>query len=245
MAEGKDFSSSVMLKDFRFYFLIALLFGFLAVEGCSSDTTTQAPAPPPGFAVVSLAANTNEYGTSNVDTMLKDAWGIAPGSTGGFWIVEKGSSSVELFDTAGHLGGLRFGLSGAPTGVVSSSLDSFVVGILGASDIIVSTFNGTIAALPRHANTFTVELDRSGSASYTGLAFTPSAAGGKLFAPNIQNQSLDIILPSFVRGPQNPDPFSTQGYTPFNAVVIDSQLFVTHAVRSEEHTSELQSPYVI
>jgi uncharacterized protein (TIGR03118 family) len=232
--------SSIMLKDYRFYLLIGLLFGFLAVEGCSSSTTTQAPAPPPGFAVAALTASSNQYGAANVDTMLKDAWGIAPGATGGFWIVEKGSSSVELFDTTGQSTGVRFvangsgGTVGIPTGIVTSSLDSFSVGILGAADLVVSTLAGTISALPhnRSGDSLRLKLDRSGSSSYTGLAVARGVAGVQLFAPNIKNQSLDMIEPSFAPGHQIIDRNFSQGYTPFNVVVIDSQLYVAHAMKS-------------
>jgi uncharacterized protein (TIGR03118 family) len=229
-----------MLKDYRFYLLVAVLFGFLIVQGCASDSTsTQAPTPP-GFTVVRLTGNNNEYGAANIDTMLKDAWGIAAGSTGGFWITEKGAGSVELFDTAGRPTGVRYavngagGSAGAPTGIVASALDSFSVGILGSADLVVSTLNGTIAALPHFqpGDSLRTMLDRSGSSSYTGLAVARGTGGVRLFAPNIKNQSLDIIDQSFAPIAQIPDRYFSQGYTPFNVVVVDSQLYVLHAVKS-------------
>lgn len=230
-----------MLKDLRFYLLVCILLGFLATEGCSS-TSTPAPAPAPlGFAVVGLTSNDASYGAANVDTSLQDAWGLAIASSGGFWITERASGTVELFDSAGRSTGVRYrvngpgGTAGAPTGIVANTVDSFNLNVLGSATFIFSSLNGTIAALPQFQGTSDstkIALDRSGSSSYTGLALAQSSGGARLYVPNIKNQSIDVIDASFAPLSQIPDKNFSLNYTPFNTVVIDSQLYVTHAVRS-------------
>src|SRR5207249_1136543 len=76
-------------------------------------------------------------------------------------------------------------------------------------------------------------LDRSGSSSYTGLAIVSTSSGPKLYAPNIKNQSLDPVDQNFAPLPQIPDRNYNLHYTPFNVVAIDSQLYVTHAMKSD------------
>lgn len=231
---GKHFLI-LMLKDIRFYLLVAVLAAFL-VGGCSSSNspTTAAPAPLV-FGSVALTANTNGYSAANVDTNLKDAWGMALGSSGGFWVTERTGGSVELFDSTGKTTGVRYFVAGSPTGIVSNSADSFHVGILGSAQFIFAGFNGTISALPQFQGTSDstkVMLDRSGNSSYTGLAIARGTGGLKLFATNIKNQSLDVIDAAFAPGPQLTDKNFSQNYTPFNAVVIGDTLYVTHAQRA-------------
>ncbi len=222
-------------------FLIAGLLISIVFAGCQNSTPTTAAPPSQGFLVTPLTANESTYGAAHVDSNLQDAWGLAVGLGGGFWIADRASGGTSLYDSNGIPAGVFYRVNGpgrtkgSPTGIVANTLGSFPVGILGASTFIFSSLNGTISALPSFIGTSDstrIVLDRSSSSSYTGLALASTSTGPRLYAPNIKNQSLDPIDQNFAPLPQIIDRNFAQGYTPFNAVVIDTQLFVTHAFKS-------------
>ena len=205
-----------MIKDLRSIAILCTLPLGILFGSCSSSTT---PAVvPPGFVVTALTANTLGYGAIYIDSNLKDAWGIAAGASGGFWIADRAS-----------------GTAGMPTGAVVNTTGSFVVPALGSALFIFSSLDGTLSAFPQYGATgdsLPIVADRSTTSSFTGLALATGSGGSRLYAADIKSETLDQFDQNF-----NPislilGKYISQGYTPFNAVVIDTQLFVTHAKKS-------------
>ena len=229
-----------MLRDLRVYLLGAILLTLLAA-GCNNNSTSPTvTAPSQGFQVTLLTANKASYNAANVDANLQDAWGLAFNTSFGFpWVADRASGMTTIYDTLGSTKNHFIvngpgSTMGSPTGVVqNTATSSFPVNQAGTNATwILSQLNGTLAAVASGAtgdSTFIV-LDRSSNSSFTGLALVTNGAGPWLYAPNVRNGSLDQFGPQY-----NRQQFSAgiqQGYTPFNAVVIDTQLFVTEAKAS-------------
>ncbi|MFI5201540.1 MAG: TIGR03118 family protein [Candidatus Kapaibacterium sp.] len=223
-----------MLRNYRIYVLGAIA---LLASSCHSSTTPPPVVAPPSFAVTPLAANKASYGVAaaNVDTNLQDSWGLAVSAYGGFWIANRASGSTTVYDSIGDKVGIYYavngpgGTKGDPTGVVQNTTQAFPVGVV-ASTWIYSELNGTLAAVQEGGkdSTHIVSSQYASSSSFTGLALVTGTSGPELYAPNVKNKSLDRFDQSFNRIDQISEIHS--GYTPFNSVLIDTQLFVTHAM---------------
>ena len=228
-----------MLRNYRIY-----LFGAIALlaAGCHTSTSPTVVAPSE-FLVTPLTANTASYGAANIDTNMQDAWGLAFNTAVGYpWIANRASGVATIYDALGvpktiiyHVNGPG-GIKGDPTGIVINSASSaypnaFPVAAAGTNaSWIFSELNGAIAAVASGSavdSTYIV-ADQSANSSFTGLALVTGSSGPLLYAPNIKNGSVDQFDQNYNRT-QFGGKYSTQGYTPFNVVSIDTQLFVTYA----------------
>ena len=83
-------SQKVINERYNFYlsgFFIILLFFSVTNFGCQMDTAeTQDLSDVTGYQEVDLVADT-VCNSAIIDENLKNAWGIAIGSTGAFWVV--------------------------------------------------------------------------------------------------------------------------------------------------------------
>jgi len=207
------------------------------LSGCHSSTTPPPVVAPPSFAVTPLTANKATYGAANIDTNLQDAWGLSFSTTskGYPWIADRASGVTTVYDSLGdrqtilyHVNGPG-GVKGSPTGIVPVPTGMFPFDGSEATWIF-SQLNGTIAGVIGGQIDSTSILAHFPNSSYTGLALvTSGTAGPQLYVPNIQNGSLDIFAPGFTSRNQHGEQSTEQGFTPFNAVLIDTQLIVTSA----------------
>src|SRR5581483_8875400 len=234
------FNSAIMLQNIRTSILGAIVLTLVAA-GCKNNSTSPTVvAPSQGFLVTPLAANKASSGAVNTDTNLQDAWGLAFNVTYGFpWVADRASGLTTIYDTTGALKNHYYingpgGVKGSPTGVVQNTVANsfFVPGAGTNATWIFSQLNGTIAAIAGGAvDSSFILADRSTSSSFTGLALVTMPTGATvLYAPNVKNASLDQFDQNYNRvqfsaGFQN-------GYTPFNVVQIETQLFVTEAKSS-------------
>lgn len=239
---------SIMLRNYRIYLLGA--FALLA-SSCHSSTTPPPVAAPPSFAATPLTANKAIYGVaaSNIDTNMQDTWGLAFDTVyGDAWVANRASGTTSDLAISGapksafwDINGVG-GSKGRPTGIIQNTSHSFVVPTAGLSaDWIFSELNGTIAAVVEHArgdSSFNM-LDRSNSSGFTGLALVTSGGVTRLIAPDPRSGFLDQFDASFGLLPNIPSRYYNQSYVPFNAVVIDTQIFVTYGKQSPT------PPYVV
>ncbi len=210
----------------------------LLAAGCHNSTTPPPVVAPPHFTVTALAADAPTVGgftAANVDANLKDSWGLAFNSTYGFpWVANRASGTVTIYDALGVPKSTVYSVygpgqtMGTPTGLVQNTATSaFLVPSAGIDATwLTSQLNGTIAAVASGDSTYIV-VDRSSSSSFTGLA--EDTLGGYLYAPNIKNGSVDQFDRSYNRAQFSDGLHSGQGYVPFNAVELDTQLYVTEA----------------
>ncbi len=216
--------------------------GAIIAAGCHNATSPPVVTPSQ-FVVTALTcdkATVGAYTAQNVDTNMHDAWGLAFNQTYGFpWVANRASGTLTIYDSLGVPKTTVFRVFGPgqkvgdPTGLIQNTASqAFLVPSAGTNATwIASELNGTLAAVAggsTYDSTYIV-ADRSSSSSFTGL--TEATVGGVpyLYAPNIRNGSLDQFDQNYTRVQFSNGLHTAQGYVPFNAVVIDTQLFVTEA----------------
>ncbi len=232
-----------MLRNYRIYLFgaVALLATSWAMfAGCHSSTAPPPVVAPPSFAVTPLAANKASYGVAaaNVDTNLQDSWGLAFNPSNGYpWLANRASGTTSILNATGSAVNHYYvygpgSTKGMPTGILLDTTGSFQIPAGSPAKWIFSELNGTLAATTTGSvqtdSTFLI-VDRSPNSSYTGLALVTGAGGAHLYAPNVRNTSLDQFGQNYSLT-QSSSRYS--GYTPFNVVVIDTQMFVTYAKAS-------------
>jgi uncharacterized protein (TIGR03118 family) len=206
------------------------------VTGCKKDHDPMQN----NYRQVNLVANKAGYGAARIDPVLTNAWGIAIGGTGAFWISANHSGSTTIYDRNGAQllpavaipsGGSLHG--GAPTGVVFNSTPSdFLITVKGEkSRFIYAGEDGTISAWSSGTATVTV-ADRSATeAVYKGLAIGTDGGANFLYVANFRNAKVDVFDNHFKYIATKPfaDPSIPAGYAPFNIQNIRGLLFVAYA----------------
>src|SRR5690349_9829076 len=116
---------NILVKPFTFpFFLLFILLSFLVIPvGCDDDDAN----PDASYRQVNLVSNVNEYGVSHVDTNLVNAWGMAVGPTGAFWISSTEKEKTTIYDRDGNTLLQAINVEGEPTGVVYNSSSDFVI----------------------------------------------------------------------------------------------------------------------
>ena len=164
--------------------LFILISMSMLFPGCKSKEN---PAPTSSrYSRVSLVADTADYNAVRIDANLQNAWGIAVGTSGSFWISSNHTGTTLIYDNNGAqvlapvnipLGTALQGAS--PTGVILNTTSDFVIPGNGASLFIFSTEDGILSAWNASTGSTTITVaDRSSAgAVYKGLANGSTAAG--------------------------------------------------------------------
>jgi len=195
----------------------------------------------------------------NVDTNLVNAWGMARGSGGPWWISDNGTGLTTVYDGAG----VPFVPPGAtqplvvkiatpdgtgtatPTGAVFNPTSAFLVGPGAKAIFLFVTEDGTISGWNPGvdpANTVIVK-NRAGKAVYKGCAIANSRSGPRFYATNFQSGRVEVFDGNFGRvespgGDHDRDhsafriPGLSRDYAPFNIQNVGGNLVVTFAHRT-------------
>jgi uncharacterized protein (TIGR03118 family) len=192
------------------------------------------------LAAATPAAENNAYVQHNLvsdgsvpadhtDSHLVNAWGLTslPGSP--WWVADNGTDVSTLYAADGTPRPLVVSVPNAPTGAVSNTGSSFVVGS-GPALFLFSTEEGKLLGWNMSVGTTAqVVADKSGEdAIFKGLAI----AGDRLYATDFHNGKVDVFDGSF--GDVNTpgafvDPSIPAGYAPFGIQNIGGNIFVTYA----------------
>src|SRR5437016_12349105 len=192
------------------------------------------------LAAATPAAENNAYVQHNLvsdgflpadhtDSHLVNAWGLTslPGSP--WWVSDNGTDVSTLYNADGTPRPLVVSVPSAPTGAVSNTGSSFVVGS-GPALFLFATEEGKLLGWNMSLGTTAqVVADKSGDgAVFKGLAI----AGDRLYATDFHNGRVDVFDGSF--GDVNTpgafvDPSIPAGYAPFGIQNIDGNIFVTYA----------------
>lgn len=191
----------------------------------------------------------NQVGAaSHTDPLLVNAWGLAYGPGGAFWISDEGSGWSTLYTGTGKAESLQVVVPsesgkgpGSPTGIVfNGSPDSSEFNVQGwPSFFLFATLDGTISgwAPQSNPNEAIVAVDNSASnASYTGLAITSKPSGNYLYAADINNNKIDMYDDNFNLVTSFTDPSLPAGVSVFGIQDIDGLLFVAFAPTDESPT---------
>jgi len=165
----------------------------------------------------------------HTDSHLVNAWGLTslPGSP--WWVADNQTNVSTLYGADGTPRSLVVSVPNNPTGAVSNTGSSFVVGS-GPALFLFATEEGKLLGWNMSLGTTAqVVADKTGEgAVFKGLAI----AGDRLYATDFHNGKVDVFDGSF--GDVNTpgafvDPSIPAGYAPFGVQNIDGNIFVTYA----------------
>jgi uncharacterized protein (TIGR03118 family) len=205
------------------------------------------------FIRVNLTANRTGYGATNIDTFLKNAWGIAFSATGTPWIGAQDGHVSTVYNREGgtqlpavHIPSPGGPEGGNPTGVVfNGSATDFVIpaGNGGAAaparfifvgvDGVVSAWNGTWG---NHAYR---QFNNVATSSYTGLTLAASNGVNYLYAADFRARRIVVWDKNWAPVQMSfKDSHIPWGYSPFNIQVVGDKLYVTYAKVGRDGRSE-------
>jgi uncharacterized protein (TIGR03118 family) len=192
------------------------------------------------YQVVNLVSN-QVKAAHNTDPLLVNAWGLAYGPGGPWWISDAGSGWSTLYNGSGAKQALEVSVpsangkgTGSPTGIVFNGTGEFPVQGQSAF-FIFATLDGTISGWSPavNPNAAIIVVNNSGSgASYTGLAITNNPSGNFLFAADQANNKVDMYDANFNLVNSFTDPNVAAGFAPFNVQDINGLLFVAYAAQN-------------
>lgn len=220
-------------RIFTRWFFAVFIAGAIGFTGCKSTTTT----PAAGSYILSyLVSDTAGYGNNvRIDGNLVNAWGIAVGPTGYFWIGANHSSLSTVYNGAGaetHTAvqiPSRTGITGgAPTGVIYNSTTGFK-----GSKFIFAGEDGTISTwVPDSSRAIRVATSTSATAVYKGIAMAADGANNYLYLTNFKEGKIDVYDNNFSAVPARTimRPSSIPAaFSPFGISNINGKLYVSFA----------------
>ncbi|MGZ5713612.1 MAG: TIGR03118 family protein [Caldimonas sp.] len=230
--------------------------GFLASCGGGGDSMGSSAMT--GFVATNLVSNvntaSNPYSSSNVDSHLVNAWGIAFNPQGFVWVADNGTSTSTLYDGRGMPQSLVVtvppGVAGSanPTGIVFNGSASFAVtqgGVSAPSVFIFAGEAGTVSAWSPTVNATNAVTVVDGAAQgkvYKGLATVTQGGAPRLYAADFHNGVVDVFDENFapvVRAGAFTDANLPAGYAPFGIQAIGNQIFVSFAKQDAQAHDEV------
>ncbi len=180
----------------------------------------------------------------NMDSALKNPWGMAFLPGGPFWISDNNSGFSSVAEANGQFDfavqiplppGSKASFA-SPTGLVANQTSDF-----GGALFIFSTEDGTISAWS--GGPVTLEANLSGSSAiYKGLAMGSNVSGNFLYATDFHNGKIQVFdknfHPTTVTGTFK-DPDIPAGFAPFGIKNIKNKLFVTYAMQDANKVNDL------
>jgi uncharacterized protein (TIGR03118 family) len=175
----------------------------------------------------------------HTDSNLVNSWGLTslPGSP--WWVADNGTSVSTLYNADGTARSLVVSVPNAPTGAVSNTGSSFVVGS-GPALFLFATEEGKLLGWNMSVGTTAqVVADKTGEgAVFKGLAI----AGDRLYATDFHNRKVDVFDGGFsdVNTPGAfVDPSIPAGYAPFGIQNVGGDIFVTYAKQDADRHDDI------
>jgi uncharacterized protein (TIGR03118 family) len=185
-------------------------------------------------------------GSSNLDTHLVKAWGVAFNPRGFVWVSNNATSTSTLYDGNGVpqtlVVAIPPGASGnaLPTGIVFNGNPGFTVtenGKSGSSAFIFAGEAGTLSGWSPAVNaTNAIKIFDDGAAGtvYTGLALASQGSPNFLYAADFRHAKVDVFDTSFAKvttAGNFTDSALPAGYAPFGIQAIGGQIYVSYAIQ--------------
>ncbi len=181
----------------------------------------------------------NQVGVAkHVDPLIVNAWGLAYGPGGPFWLSDAGSGWSTLYDGHGVKKSLQVVIPsasgagpGSPTGIVFNGSPDFQLAGQN-SFFLFDSLDGTISAWApgSNPNQAAIVVDNSGTgAVYTGLAVTSKPSGNLLYAADLVNNKVDVYDGTFTWVMSFTDTSLPAGYGPFGIQDIGGLVYVAFA----------------
>jgi uncharacterized protein (TIGR03118 family) len=232
-----------LIRDFS---LVTLF----VISGCM--VTDNKKGATNGFLRTNLVSDTTGIPAKFQDADLINAWGIAVGASGTYWVSDNHSGKSTLYDPNGNTKGTPVSIPGAedsvgaPTGVVYNSTPDFPMPDgSGKALFIFAGEDGSLSAWNAGASAKIVSPPSDSNAVYKGLAM--AAAGGKnfLYLANFKDRRVEVYDGTFHRDTTKAfwDPTIPDDYGPFNVAVVGANLFVSYAqLKPPDNEDDLGGP---
>jgi uncharacterized protein (TIGR03118 family) len=182
----------------------------------------------------------NQAGTGIVtDPLIVNAWGLAYGPGGPFWVSDEGSGWSTLYANTGAKVSLNVLIPtaggdgpGSPTGIVFNGTQEFQ--IKGSPAVFMfATLDGTISGWAPSVNPDAAMVAATApGAVYTGLAISTNPSGNFLFAADNANNKVDMYDGTFKLVKSFTDTTLPAGFDPFGIQDFGGLLYVTFAASS-------------
>jgi uncharacterized protein (TIGR03118 family) len=183
----------------------------------------------------------NQAKTARVtDPLLVNAWGLAYGPGGPYWISDENSGWSTLYSSSGTKVPLNVLIPsagdgpGSPTGIAFNNPGDGEFQVQGWSSIFLfATLDGTISgwAPQSNPNAAIIAVTTPG-AVYTGLAITSNPTGNFLFAADNANNKVDIYDGNFHLVKSFTDTSLPAGFAPFGIQDFGGLVYVAFAATS-------------
>ena len=188
------------------------------------------------YQVTNLVSNQQKTART-ADPLLRNAWGLAFGPGGPFWISDNVSGFSTLYSATGAKVPLNVSIPaasgngpGSPTGIVFNGVatDFNISG--GQAVFIFATLDGTISGwVPSlNPNAAMIAVPSTG-AVYTGLAISTNPSGNFLFAADTAGGKVDIFDSTFTFKKSFTDSSVPAGFGPYGIQDFNGLLYVTFA----------------
>lgn len=188
------------------------------------------------YKITKLVTNLTK-GAKHSDPQLVNAWGLAYGPGGPFWISDAGAGLSTLYDATGVKQSLIVTIptasgtgTGSPTGMVYNASQEFQI-MHWTSAFMFATLDGTISGWSHFSpNLALIGVNASSSgASFTGLAITSHASGNHIYAADINNKVVDVYDGTFKFVTSFTDHNLPSNFAPFGIQDINGQVYVAFA----------------
>jgi uncharacterized protein (TIGR03118 family) len=187
---------------------------------------------------------------AHLDTNLVNAWGLARGPAGPWWVADNGTDRATLYAGDGVANPLVVSLpsGAAPTGIVFNGTASFVVTdgtnsgaavfLFAGEDGRAYGWNPAVPPPPPSHNAFQVHEASLDGAIYKGIAIATTGAGDRLYLTDFHNGRVDVLDGSFhpadLPGGAFVDSQIPSGFAPFGIQNVQGRIVVTYAKQDEE-----------
>jgi uncharacterized protein (TIGR03118 family) len=214
------------LQAFYYGVLVALTLIMLSatLTGCNDDDDDAVDDT--SYQQINLVSDVAGYGATKIDPNMTNAWGIALGPTGAFWIAGNGKAVTTIYDRNGQDLLPAISLNGSePTGVVYNGTSGF-----NGSKYIYAGVDGKLTTWTSGTTTSVVVDRSSAGASYFGLTMASSGGNNFLYAANFSGRRIDVFDSNFnLVNMAFVDPTIPSDYSPFNIYEEDGKLFIAYA----------------
>jgi len=168
------------------------------------------------------------------DTNLVNAWGIAFGPTGPFWVGNNGTGKATLYAVTNDVSGVPHVTrnarvvtipgNGGVTGQLFNNTTAFNTNVF-----IFASTDGTISGWRAALGNAAEVLANRNAAIYTGIALATNSTGPVLLAANFSEGTVDEYNSSVQLVGRFADRHTPAGYAPFNVQNLAGNVFVTYA----------------
>jgi uncharacterized protein (TIGR03118 family) len=229
--------------------------------GGSGSGSQMAQQTTTGFTDIALVSNKTGVVATNttLDANLSNPWGLVTAPRLAFWIADNNSNVASLYSGTGQIQtnaitgsnataiaipASAAGEAANPTGQVYNGSGGFLVATGKGQETALFIFGGeggTIAAWAKDSGATAVTAYDDGTvngtnhAVYKGLALGTVSGASYLYATDLHNNKVDVFDTNFAKPAAMQgkfiDPAMPAGFVPFGIVTLNSQLYVTYAMR--------------